>query len=197
MSSDNKRVESIKNIVGSAMNKINTSVAGTIVSYNPNTNRAIVKPSGQVIFEDSRKLPYPEIHNVPLVFPASMGGTCGVTFPINSGDGCLIVFSQDNMDDFLSKSKSDDTRKFQLTDAIAIPGLYTASTDGQSNKSSSLCLFYSGSTVTLDSNGFIGTLADGTNFTFSGGDLVVNGISLTKHVHTGVTPGGGTTGKPQ
>ena len=40
------------------------------------------------------------------------------------------------------------------------------------------------------------TLADGKTATFGGGDLVVNGISLTKHLHTGVTPGGGNTGKP-
>ena len=29
------------------------------------------------------------------------------------------------------------------------------------------------------------------------GDVVVNGVSLVKHTHGGVTSGGGSTGKPQ
>lgn len=37
-----------------------------------------------------------------------------------------------------------------------------------------------------------GTLAINAN----SGDVVVNGISLVNHTHTGVTPGGATTGKP-
>ena len=79
--------------------------------------------------------------------------------------------------------------------AIAIPGLYSNATQGADP--SGVCLFFGSSKVTLDGTGFYGQLSDGTNFSFSGGDLVVNGISLTKHVHTGVMPGGGTTGTPQ
>lgn len=194
---NNELVTEIRGIANNAVNKINTAVAGTIMSYDSATNRATVKPIGTVLFEDNRRLPYPDIYNVPVVFPTSRGGTCGITFPLNSGDGCLLVFSQDNMSDFLSGGKSDDVRKYQLNDAICIPGLYTGATDGMANKSSSLCLFYGGSTVTLDGSGFIGTLADGTNFNFSGGDLVVNGISLTKHVHGGVMTGSGDTSKPK
>ncbi len=198
MKNNNQMVNDIRSIADSAVSKINTAVGGTIISYNSATNRATVKPVGTKLFEDNRRLPYPDIFNVPVVFPTSMGGTCGVTFPLNPGDGCLIVFSQDNMDDFLNDGgKTDDVRQFQLNDAICIPGLYTGATDGMANKSGSLCLFFGGSTITLDGGGFVGTLADGTNFNFSGSDLVVNGISLTKHVHGGVIPGGGNTGTPK
>jgi phage baseplate assembly protein gpV len=59
-----------------------------------------------------------------------------------------------------------------------------------------VCFFNGGSLCVLNGSQFKITLADGTTATFGGGDLVVNGISLTKHLHTGVTPGGGNTGKP-
>ena len=46
-----------------------------------------------------------------------------------------------------------------------------------------------GVTVEKGSNSILGVLV--------GGDLVVNGIPLTKHTHGGVETGGGTTGTPQ
>lgn len=194
---NNQKIEVLKRIISEESGKINTAVAGNIISYDSANNRAVVKPVGSVRFADNRTLPYPTIYNVPLVFPSSMGGSCGVSLPIRSGDGCLIVFSQDNMSEFMGNGKSDDTQKFQLNDAIAIPGLYNASVAGESKHSNSLTLFYGDSFITLDSGGFIGKLADGTNFNFSGGDLVVNGISLTKHVHGGIMSGGSNTAKPK
>lgn len=195
--SDNQQIAGLRTLMNEEIGKVNTAVAGTIVSYDSGSNRAVVKPVGSVRFADNRTLPYPAIHNVPLVFPSSMGGTCGVSLPIRSGDGCLIVFSQDNMSEFTGKGKSDDTQKFQLNDAIAIPGLYSHSVDGENKHADSLTMFYDGSFITLDGSGFIGKLADGTSFNFSGGDLVVNGISLTKHVHGGIMPGGSDTAKPK
>lgn len=35
------------------------------------------------------------------------------------------------------------------------------------------------------------------NITVTGGDVVADGISLKNHTHSGVVPGGGSTGKPQ
>lgn len=60
-----------------------------------------------------------------------------------------------------------------------------------------VCLFNGGSMVQLTGGGFSGTLADGTTFNFSGGDLTVNGISLVHHTHGNVENGGGNTGQPQ
>ena len=97
---------------------------------------------------------------------------------------------------FRSVSQSRyDNKRFQLNDAIAIPGLYPNATQGADP--SGACLFFGSSRVTLDGTGFHGELSDGTNFNFSGGDLVVNGISLTKHTHGGVETGGGTTSTPK
>lgn len=195
LSGANETSTSIESIVGSEINKLNTSMPGVIQSYDTASNRAVVLPTGKRTFPDGRKLDYPAIYDVPLVFPSSMGGSCGVTFPIKSGDACLLLFSQENMQSFLGGQEvEDDNKRFQLNDAIAIAGLYSNATQGANP--SGVCLFYGGSKVTLDGGGFHGNLSDGTSFSFSGGDLVVNGISLTKHTHGGVEPGGANTSKP-
>lgn len=195
MDGANEASNSITDMIGNEIDKVNTSIPGVIQSYDAGSNRAVVVPTGKRMFPDGRKLDYPAIYDVPVVFPTAMGGGCGVTFPIKSGDACLVLFSQENMQAFLGGQEvEDDNKRFQLNDAIAIPGLYSNATQGADP--SGVCLFFGSSKVTLDGGGFHGTLSDGTNFNFSGGDLVVNGISLTKHTHGGVEPGGSNTAKP-
>lgn len=195
MDGANEASNSITDMIGNEIDKVNTSIPGVIQSYDAGSNRAVVVPTGKRMFPDGRKLDYPAIYDVPIVFPTAMGGSCGVTFPIKSGDACLVLFSQENMQAFLGGQEvEDDNKRFQLNDAIAIPGLYSNATQGADP--SGVCLFFGSSKVTLDGGGFHGTLSDGTVFNFSGGDLVVNGISLTKHTHGGVERGGSNTAKP-
>ena len=211
MSGANEASNSIASMIGNEIDKVNTSIPGIIQSYDADSNRAVVVPTGKRTFPDGRKLDYPAIYDVPVIFPTVMGGSCGVTFPIKSGDACLVLFSQENIQSFLGGQEIEDNKRFQLNDAIAIPGLYSSATQGADP--SGVCLFFGSSKVTLDGtgfhgelsdgtmfkfgNGFQGQLSDGTNFNFGGGDLIVNGISLTKHTHGGVETGGGTTGTPQ
>ncbi len=50
----------------------------------------------------------------------------------------------------------------------------------------------------LETNGDLTISCGGTlSITSGSGDVTVNGISLVNHTHGGVTPGGGSTGKPQ
>lgn len=194
---NNQVVDAFEKTIVSKINQVNTAIPGKIIAYNPGNNRATVQPNGGRTFEDGRTLPYPTISNVPVIFPSGTGGKAGITFPIISGDGCLLVFSQDNMQTYLSKTETDDQRKFQLSDAICIPGLYSGTTATAVSNPNDVCLSNGDSKVSLGAGGFAGNTADGTTFSFSGGDLVVNGISLTKHVHGGVETGGGTTSTPQ
>jgi hypothetical protein len=193
---NNQVVDAIEKTITNKINQVNTAIAGEIISWNKGSNRAVVKPKGNIPFPDGRILPYPTISNVPIIFPCGMGGKAGITFPVVGGDGCLLVFSQDNMQTFLSKTNTEDQRKFQLSDAFCIPGLYSGSTPTAVSNPNDVCLSNGEGKVYLGSDGFNGTTADGTMFGFSGGDLVVNGISLVNHLHGGVQTGGGNTGKP-
>lgn len=194
MNSENQNREIAESVIQTEINKVHTAIPGTITGYDAGSNRASVRPLGHYKTADYRSLEYPVIFNVPVVFPTGLGGSAGVTFPLAAGDGCLIVFSESQIDDMLSGVDSDDPRKFSLNDAICIPGLYSSATAAASAHPGDVCLFNGGSMVRLGS-GFSGTTADGTSFSFSGGDLVVNGISSTHHTHPGDS--GGTTGAPQ
>lgn len=164
---------------------IHTAMPGRVVSYDASSGRADVQPVGQHKLADGRGLPYPTIHRVPVIFPTGLGGTAGLTFPLSKGDGCLLVFAESQLDDFLSGGDSSNERRHDLNDAICIPGLYNSANLMSSGHSSDVCLFNGGVKMVVGSGGI----------TVTGGDLVVNGISVTKHTHPGDS--GGTTGAPQ
>ena len=94
MSGANEASNSIANMIGNEIDNVNTSIPGIIQSYDADSNRAVVVPTGKRMFPDGRRLDYPVIYDVPIVFPTAIGGSCGITFPIKSGDACLVLFSQ-------------------------------------------------------------------------------------------------------
>lgn len=194
MNSANQNREVIENIANDKVNAIHTALPAIITSYDAGTNQATVKPIGKYKTNDYRSLEFPEIYNVPVQFPRGLGGAAGITFPLRNGDGCLLIFAENQIDDFLSNTDSDDPRKFDLNDAICIPGLYANTALPSVSHANEVCLFNGGSMVRLGS-GLVGNLSDGTNFSFGGGDLVVNGISVVHHTHTGDS--GGTTSPPK
>ena len=191
----------IKNIIEGwtegQLENVYTAMPGTVESFNPATNRASVKPCGNYKATDGRDFPYPVIYNAPVYFPCGMGGKAGMTFPVKQGDGCLIVFSKEQLEDFLSGGKSDsiDPRQHSMNDAIVLPGLYSNAVPASSQHPDDVCLFKGSALLQLNENEFKGQVG-GTNFRFAGGDLVVNGISLVHHVHSGVTSGASNTGQP-
>ena len=164
---------------------IHTAMPGKIISYDAGMGRADVQPVGQYKLEDGRGLPYPVIHGAPVIFPPGCGGNVGVTFPLQSGDGCLLVFAEGQLDDFLSGGDSSNGRRHDINDAICIPGLYNSANLMASGHPSEVCVF----------NGDVKMCIGSGGITVTGGDLVVNGISVIHHTHPGDS--GGTTGGPQ
>ena len=174
----------IKGWMNDRVSNIHTAMPGQVVSYNPSTNRASVQPNGAYKSEDGRNIRYPIIHNVPIQFPMGQGGMAGITFPINAGDGCLLVFSETQNDDFLGGNKGDspDVRRHSLNDAIAIPGVYAGAAPSNVAHPGDDCVF-KGDTTPRISDGSVEIT--GATLTVSG-DVIGGGISLDNHTHTGV-----------
>lgn len=181
--------------VNGAIGNVHTALPGTIISYDATSNRASVQPFGAIKTKDSRSIAYPVIYNAPVQFPCGMGGKAGITFPIRAGDGCIVLFAEGQMDDYLSGGDSSDGRKHSLNDAMIIPGMYSGGTTTASEHPDDVVLTNGSACIRLGAEGFGGKLADGTSFQIGGGDLVVNGISHSHHTHPGDS--GGTTGEPQ
>ena len=174
----------IKGWMDSRVSNIHTAMPGQVVSYNPSTNRASVQPNGAYKSEDGRNIRYPIIHNVPIQFPMGQGGTAGITFPISAGDGCLLVFSETQNDDFLGGNKGDspDVRRHSLNDAIAIPGVYAGAAPSNVAYPGDVCVFKGGTMLRI-SDGSVEIT--GATLTVSG-DVIGGGKSLDNHTHMGV-----------
>jgi len=191
----NEVKSAIMSWVNGAISNVHTALPGTIVSYDAGSNRASVQPFGAIKTKDARSIAYPVIYNAPVQFPCGMGGRAGVTFPIRPGDGCIVLFAEGQMDDYLSGGDSFDGRKHSLNDAMIIPGMYSGGATTASEHPDDVVLTNGSACIRLGADGFGGNLADGTSFQIGGGDLVVNGISHSHHTHLGDS--GGTTGEPR
>ena len=196
LQTNNEAKDAIKEWIAKAGENIHVSMIGKIETYNPQTNRASITPVGSFTAPDWQEIPYPTIHNVPLQFPCGNGGKSGCTFPVKSGDTCIIIFADHQIENFLSGENSDDMRNHSLNDAYAIPTLFSAAVPTVKSNPNDVCFFNDGALCVLKPSSLTITLTDGTSATFGGGDLVVNGISLVHHVHSGITPGGSNTGQP-
>ena len=54
-----------------------------------------------------------------------MGQKAAVAFPVKPGDGCLLVISEQSLDYWMYGQDTSTNLKFDLTNAVAIPGLFT------------------------------------------------------------------------
>lgn len=191
--SENEVTDIIKSWIKNGTGEIHTALPGKVVNYNAGANKAQVQPVGSYKVKDGRNITFPIIHDVPVVFPMGMGGGAGMTFPVVAGDGCLIVFSESQMDDFLNAGyDSEDLRKHDIRDAICIPGLYAPQVSASGASQSGVCIFNGGTMLTVN-NGSV--TITGATLTVDG-DVIGGGISLDNHVHGGILPGGSDTAGP-
>jgi hypothetical protein len=111
--------------IACALDELNVAIPAVIDSYDANENKAVVHITVNRVFTDGTVLDLPSISGVPVVWPGCKDGS--MTFPLSSGDGVLLVFSQRSLDEYLTtgnESVPSDSRLFDISDAIAIPGLF-------------------------------------------------------------------------
>jgi len=109
---------------------MSTALPATVVTYNPLTQTITAKPSISARFSEPTSgalvpVPLPAIANVPVAFPKGGLGLYSITWPLISGDEVVLVMSDRSMDEWKSTGLPEnipvDSRRFDLTDAIAFP----------------------------------------------------------------------------
>lgn len=120
-------VQRIKETAQKAAEGIHTAVPGTIVSYDPAKGQATVKPSMKFTTKGGNIIDYPQISGVPVLFQQHMGQQATVAFPVKPGDGCYLVISEQSLDYWMYGQDTGTNLKFDLTNAVAIPGLFAQS----------------------------------------------------------------------
>ncbi len=119
--------QQINNSIHDVMNEMHTAMPGKILSCSGST--ASVQPSLRFKTPKGQFLQYPVISNAPIVVPHS--GNAAIAVPIKPGDDCLIVVSEQAIDEWSSGAEDDTQLKFDLTNAICIPGLCRTSIEAQ------------------------------------------------------------------
>lgn len=153
--------DAIRYAVLAQLNNIHTAIPGQIVSYDFTTQKATIQPSINKLWVTGAVDPLPILQNVPVVFPNSGGAS--LTFPVNPGDTCLLVFCERSIDDWKSNGVNSsgtvtpsDPRKLDLSDGIAIMGLkpFNSTFPNRANNSD-LLLSYAGSSISIGANGAV------------------------------------------
>lgn len=117
--------DAIKQAVTAGINCIHTALPAVVTKYDPTGPKVEVKPQIKRVYTDGTVIPLPVIVSVPVVFPRT--ARFRFSYPLEEGDGVLLVFSERSLETWLARGQDvepQDRRKFDLSDAIAIPGLW-------------------------------------------------------------------------
>lgn len=118
-------VQQLENTVREATYDMHTALPGTIAKFDPAAGMATVKPEGSVAMKNGKRLKYPSIVRVPVVFPQAGGQDAVIAYPIMPGDGCLVIICENDLKPWMSHGKETESdMKFDLTNAVCIPGLF-------------------------------------------------------------------------
>lgn len=173
------------------------ALPATVLAYNPALQTVTVKPcvSGRVEDSETEVLvpyPLPAISNVPVAFPSSTG--FAITWPLFPGDTVYLVCGERSMDEWKSTGAAEnlpqDIRRFDLTDAVAIPGLRPFTKPIPATGFSPVAMVLEGVDIRLGSSAAVMLVALAP---LVAAELAKLKAAIEGHVHTGVTTGTGTS----
>ncbi len=171
MTSPATMADAIRQAILYQLNNVHTALPGAIVSYDYTTQKATIQPLLNKYWSDGTFTQLPELPNVPVIFPRAGGAS--LTFPVNEGDTCLLLFTERSIDKWLQtggQTSTADARKFDLSDAVAIMGLIPFSDTSLAQNNTDVLLTYKGSSFRIKQTGAIviessSTVAIGTSTT--------------------------------
>jgi hypothetical protein len=152
---------------------------GQIQKYDASTAKAEVLPLLNRTFYSGDVVTMPIITNVPVIWLRSSKGA--ITFPLEKGDGVLLLFAERSIDEWLSSGKQvtpADGRSFDLSDAIAIPGCFDFNTSLSEANNDDFQIVYNGNTIIIKSDGTIEIKGNNTITIKSNGDIEIGNTAL-------------------
>jgi hypothetical protein len=199
-----------------------TALVGQIVAFDASDEKqtATIAPTIQAVVtapDGTRSLvTMPLLLDCPVYFPE--GGGAVLTFPIQPGDECLVVFADRCIDSWWQQGGIQppaEYRMHDLSDGMAyvgfrsvpnnIPGLSTTetqlrSTDGETviglNPNTGSVHIDAPGNLIINADVVINGKLDVTGNVETPADVKAGAISLKTHKHGGVTAGGAQTGVP-
>jgi len=114
----------IQNILFSLLSEMHTATIGQIESFDPITRLASIQPCLKRKFTSGEIIDLPLLEDVPVLFFGS--GDFEITFELKNGSYVLLIIAERAIENWITKGGLVDPelkRTFDLSDAIAIPGL--------------------------------------------------------------------------
>lgn len=149
-------VNLLKKLSNHVSNSIRVCMPAKIETYDFKTQQASVKIDMKELYDNGSSVDYPVVSGVPVVFMSSGGAS--ITMPVNRGDSCLLIYADRDMSNWLlggTGQKPDSTRMHNLSDAIAIMGLFPFASGPRAENNTDVLINYSGSKIMLKPNGVI------------------------------------------
>lgn len=188
------------------MSSLNCHQVGEIVSFNSSTQTAevSVKMTYQV---NGKIMEYPLLIDCPCIIVG--GGKGRLTFPISSGDSCLVLFNDRDIDNWYASGQTMPPRtgrKHSFSDAIALVGLHNSQNKITDYLATGTELKYGDSTIKLEDNKVTLTNGDSSIILSNGSIQITGAVAITgsftvngkdvgdTHRHSGVASGTSNTG---
>lgn len=184
-------VQNLQNMARDMVNSIHTALPGTIVSFDPETGLAEVRPSLKYRKPDGTSLDYPNITGVPVYFPQGAAQQASIAYPVREGDGCLLIASEQALDYWMYGRQTATELRYDLTNSIALAGLFVRAGPGvrKACAENAVVVMAGDTCLTVKPGG-----AEITGSLKVSGDMIVQGVSFMGHTHQ--CPNGGDTGGP-
>ena len=90
--------------LSAALAGVHTSLPATVVKYDSKAHRATVSPSVSMLMDNGIQVVLPDLVDVPVVFPSSK--YFDLEFPLDKGDGVLLVFQEQDISAWKGGSSS-------------------------------------------------------------------------------------------
>lgn len=167
--------------------KLNTVIPAKVVSYDKSGPYVSAIPLIDKLMSNGEAMRLGEIVKIPVVFPRT--NRFKLSYPLEKGDGVLLLFSQRCIDEWYANgdfATPVSPRTYALTDAIAIPGLFSNTKGKAITSASELEIEFDDVKIT----------SDGKKWSIKGdmevdGEVTANGKDLSTHKHgiTGIQNG--------
>lgn len=116
----------IKQMIQDMLRNVHTCIPGKISSFDAAKCTAKIQPAGKFKRANGEYLDYPELDHVPVLITQSADQKATVAYPIKAGDGCLLLFAEQQLDSWKDGREPKTELRHALTSAVAIVGLVSA-----------------------------------------------------------------------
>ena len=113
---EENRHEELQALKQNILSSLHCALPGTVVSFDSESQTAVIHPAVKRLAEQ-RDVPLPLLRDVPVFMP--------VSFEINPGDACLVIFADCDIDAWFGTGEAEvleSNRMHSLSDGFAFVG---------------------------------------------------------------------------